>query len=84
MVSERGFTQRKGVGAWIYHPNERPFDMWKNLFDFYGYKVVRFGGKMVHATYYRGGFIAYKRESDLEPVTSQMLLTNTDKDVLDY
>ena len=81
---KEGSPKGKEYGAWIYHPNERPFEMWKNLFDFYGYEVVRFDGKMVHATYYRGDFIAYKRESDLEPVTSQMLLANTDKDVLDY
>ena len=47
-------------GAWINHPNERPLEMWRNLFDFYGYDVVQFDG-MVRATYYRGNCIAYKR-----------------------
>jgi len=71
-------------GAWINHPNERPFEMWKSLFDFYGYEVVTFDFRMVQATYYRGNFIAYKRESGLKPVTKEMLLANTDNDVLDW
>ena len=71
-------------GAWINHPNERPFEMWRNLFDFYGYNVIKFDGRMVRASYYRGDFIAYKREGGLKHVTEEMLLANTDNDVLEY
>jgi hypothetical protein len=57
--------------------------MWRNLFDFYGYDVVQFDG-MVRATYYRGNCIAYKRGGGLEPITKEILLANTDNDVLGY
>ena len=58
--------------------------MWRNLFDFYGYDVAEFDGRMVRATYYRGNFIAYKRNVGLNPITKKTLLENTDKDVLEY
>jgi len=72
-------------GAWINHPNERPFEMWRNIFDFYGYNVVPFDHQMAKATYYRGNFLAHKRDNaNLKPVTEEILLANTDKDVLEY
>lgn len=72
-------------GAWINHPNERPFEMWRNLFDFYGYNVAQFDGRLTRAVYHRGNFIAYKRGSDdLNDVTEKMLLDALDRDVLDY
>lgn len=70
-------------GAWINHPNERPFEMWRNLFDFYGYEVVKFDNRLVKATHNRGDFLAYKRDGDLKHVTEDFLLANIDKDVLD-
>ena len=45
--------------AWINHPNERPFKMWKNLFEFYGFGVVQLPGSVVRKSLYRGQFIAY-------------------------
>jgi len=71
-------------GAWVNHPNERPFEMWRNLFDFYGYDVVTFSHQMVRALMFRGNFIAYKRDGNLKPLTEEILLANTDKDVLEF
>jgi hypothetical protein len=69
-------------GAWINHPNERPFEFWSNLFDFYGYEVVKFDHRMHPALYYRGDFIAYKRDSDLKKISQDDLKSNLDEDIL--
>lgn len=69
-------------GAWINHPNERPLKLWKNLFDFYGYDIVKFHHKMQPAVYYRGDFIAYKRNSGLKHISEETLVANLDDDVL--
>lgn len=72
-------------GAWINHPNERPFELWKNLFDFYGYDVVKFNPQLTRAVVYRGDFMAYKRDNkNIQRITEDTLFANLDKDVLDY
>lgn len=67
--------------AWVNHPNERPFKMWKNLFDFYGYDVVVIPMIVQKKVIHRGNLIAYRRDnSTLNKVTEEMLEEHIDPD----
>merc|ERR1712166_39738 len=38
-----------GKGAWINHPNEKPWVFWESLFEFYGYQVIQVPTELLKA-----------------------------------
>lgn len=68
-----------GKGAWINHPNEKPWVFWESLFEFYGYQVVQIPTELLKAVNLRGMLIAYNASNPaLKAVTTAELLAASD------
>jgi len=68
-----------GKGAWINHPNEKPWVFWESLFEFYGYQVIQVPTELLKAVNLRGMLIAYNASNPaLKAVTTAELLATSD------